>query len=173
MGEQARAIAEALFGISKKYPRVNTQGWDVGYGNSNDGRQLEYYPPNEAMNPHKGRPSIEIFNKGLQGDALQNAIFGDMLHHQPTIDPQFAALKQQFQSSFNPQQTEINKARYQQAIQSGETGSFDDWMNRSQVDAYIRGYLAPDAADEWRKQGAYTPEQMKILDSMKALLGQQ
>lgn len=173
MGDQARQIASALSGIQKKYPRVNTQGWKVGYGDSNDGRQLEFYPPNEAMNPHKGSPYIEIYNKGLQGDELQSAIFGDMLHYQPTVDPQFSSLKQQFQSSFNPHQTEMNKSRYQQAVQAGETGSFDDWMNRSQVDAYIRGYLAPDAADEWRKQGAYTPEQVKILENMNALLGQQ
>jgi hypothetical protein len=43
-------------------------------------------------------------------------------------------------------------------------------MDVSRTDAYLRGYLTPDANDEWRKQGVYTPEQTKILDEMKGYL---
>jgi hypothetical protein len=47
---------------------------------------------------------------------------------------------------------------------AGEQRPFDDWMQQSRGDAYIRGKLAPDANDDWRD--VYTPEQQKTLADM-------
>jgi hypothetical protein len=43
-------------------------------------------------------------------------------------------------------------------------------MDRSRVDAYIRGYLTPDERDEWRQQGTYTDDQKRLLDQMQQYL---
>lgn len=161
----------ALQQVIQKYPKLQGANWQVGYGKSNDpNQQLEFYPPDESRNPKPGNPYIEIFNKGLQGDALQSAIFGDMLHYAPTISPQFAQSRQQFQNSLTPQQIDFHKRRYSE---SGDPRPFDQWMNQSGLDAHIRGYLAPDSADEWRRGKAYTPEQIKILEAMKTYLSSQ
>lgn len=175
-GEQKPASPDAeLQQVLQQYPRLAGQPWQVGYGHTaTPGQQLEFYHPDEERNPKRGSPYIEIYNRGLQGNALKTAIFGDMLHHAPTFIPEFSNQRQQFQCSFTPEQADFNRRKYRELQNSGrEARPFDQWMDKSGLDAYIRGYLAPDAADEWRKAGVYTPEQIKILEGMKRSLGAQ
>lgn len=167
----ADELFDALASVQKKYPRLSGTKWDAGYGNSNDNRQIEFYPPDEAENPHRGSPYLEVYNKALKGPSLESALFGDMLHYQPVIDPEFSKMRTQFSASMTPQQNNFNQRRYAELKAQGkESRPFDQWMNKSQLDAYIRGYIAPDAADEWRKQKVYTPDQIKILNSLSQLL---
>lgn len=170
-------LKATLASIYQMYPSLSKYNYAVGYGKqpSFEGQKMEFYPPDEQMNPRRGSPYIEIYDQSLQGEDLKRGIFGDMLHHVSSVDPAFADQRQQFQNSFTPGQNQFNQKRYQQLQSSGqETRSYDEWMNHSWLDAYIRGYLAPDAADEWRKSGTYTPEQIGILSIMKNhLSGQQ
>lgn len=144
---------------------------------TNDGRQLEFYPPWEDDNPTPGKSHVQVFGNGLTGEALQSAIAGDMLHllggyHPDTgdvPDPKFRALKNEFAQSFTPHQHSTNLKAYEMDKASyGDVGNFDQWLDRSRTDAYIRGHLFPDKADNWR--GFYTPSQIKILERMRNYL---
>lgn len=137
-----------------------------------DGRQLEFYPPWESENPTPGKPHIQVYGD-LQGRELQHAVAGDMLHYLGSYhpetgeapDPKFRELKSQFAQTITPEQDAMNRRAYAMDQKAhGDVGSFDDWMERSRVDAYIRGYLFPDKEDNWRN--AYTDEQKNILNRM-------
>jgi hypothetical protein len=161
--------------ITKAYPALAPYDWsgvDSRAKGISNGRQLEFYPPEDPDNPTPGKPTIEVFNPELQGEALKQAILGDMLHHLPSVDPGWAALRQKFLQSLTPEQDKKNKEEY--AIdreQYGETAPYDQWMQMSRLDAYLRGYLTPDKNDNWSKpigkSPAYTPEQLQLLEQMR------
>ena len=131
-------------------------------------RSLEYYPPDEQMNPKPGKRTIELFNPALRGETLRSALAGDMLHGLPEVDSDFAKLRQHFKRSITQEQSQFDRSVYKQNREDHDT--FDSWMERSWVDAYIRGYLFPDTNDEWRNAGVYTDEQRSILEEMRAHL---
>lgn len=142
------------------------------------GGHLEFFPPHEAYNPNPGKVTVEVYNPDLTGPRLTDAVAGDMLHHLGgasldgrNVDPAFAGMKQQFMRSITPQQRAVDQREYEHARGEGEQRDFDTWMNQSRGDAYVRGYLFPDANDEWRKQGVYTPEQTQTLEKMRRHIG--
>ena len=55
-------------------------------------------------------------------------------------------------------------------VERGERRTFAEWFDRSRLDAYIRGALAPDKNAEWLKGGVYTPEQQRLLGRMNQYL---
>jgi hypothetical protein len=85
------------------------------------------------------------------------------------VDPQWLAMKNQLLAQRTPEAQAIDRRAYQQEEPNGRR-SFDDWMAQSRGDAYIRGYLTPDAADEWRQQGVYTPQMTQTLEMMQRYL---
>lgn len=158
--------------VYDRYPRLRALPVEVvdSRGRRPDIRGgLEYYPPDELYNPRPGRNTIELFNPALQGAALESALAGDMLHGLPSVDPVFAAQRAEFNRSITPEQEAFDRRAYADGRESHDT--FESWMDRSQLDAYIRGYLFPDHNDEWRKQGVYTERQKAILKNMGQLLG--
>ncbi len=171
--------AQTLKDIAKEWPTLgkHLDKFVVQYGKSDagDDRQLEFYPPWETDNPNPGRPTIEIYRTDLGKEGTKSAIAGDALHYLGAVDPatnkpvdeKFVALKQQLRDSLTPKQIALDQRVH---AEEGDGRSFEDWMNQSRTDAYIRGYLTPDKADEWRRQGTYTPDQTKILDAMRAHL---
>jgi hypothetical protein len=140
---------------------------DKRSGGMQDDRQLEWYPPNERDNPHPGTYTSEIFNPTITNRELPTAIAADALHGLKITDPQYAQMRQKFGATLTPRQHEIDQRAYAEA---GEQRPFNQWMEDSRLDAYLRGYMFPDKADEWRKGGMYTPEQQQELEQMRTYL---
>jgi hypothetical protein len=86
------------------------------------------------------------------------------------IDPTYFKLKQQLLNSRTPEQRRIDDRAYQRDLPyyKGEKPTKEDWMQFNRGDAYIRGYITPDADDNWREM--YTQEQRALLDIMKQYL---
>lgn len=142
-----------------------------------DGRQLEYYPPWEDMNPLPGKATVELYNTGESPEVTQNLIAGDMLHYMGAIDPRtgqpvdptYYNLKQQVLRSRTPDQRGIDDRAYQRDLPFyNNPPSQDDWMQFNRGDAYIRGKLTPDAQDNWRDM--YTPDQTRMLEKLRQYL---
>lgn len=138
-----------------KFPRLQQYGdlMTVIQGrpmSATDPRQLESYPPDESWNPVPGKFTTEIYNTAVPQDQQVNMVAGDMLHHLSRVDPQWDAMKRDV---LPPE-------------------LLDPKLYNSRADEYLMGYITPDAADEWRKGGAYNAEQKQKLDLMiKYLMG--
>ena len=147
---------------------------------TNDGRQLEYYPPWERDNPQPGKATVELYNTKESPEVMQNLVAGDMMHYMgsvdprnnQTVDPTFRALKTELLQNLTPQQLAVDREAYERdkRFYGENPPSFEDWMDFSRGDAYIRGYLTPDAHDEWRKRGGYTPKQKDILEKLRTYM---
>ena len=177
IGQQPRSIHHIpgmADNIISKYPRLGGPDWQVIHGDSRmnpEGGYLEFYPPEERWNPIPGKPTISVFDKTLTPSQTQRMVFGDMLHHLPSVDPEFRAMRDQFRGTITPEQDAIDRGAYQRGVERyGEDRPYDKWMDVSRLDAYLRGHLAPDDNNEWA--GSYTPKQLEILGNMKDLLWQ-
>lgn len=159
--------------IAEEYPALAPHKFEIVDSRgkpSKWGGGIEFYPPGERENPRPGQPTIEVFDRNLKGPMLDRAIFGDMLHHMPAVDPEFSRMRDDFGASMRPEQLQVDERHYRDARARGEGRSFPDWHRQSQLDAYVRGYLAPDERDEWRQGGAYTTDQLNILEGMRGHL---
>lgn len=164
--------------VQQQYPALSPYLGNASVqwgGPQSDGRQLEFYPPWERDNPNPGRTTLELYKPQMQGNALVKAIGGDMLHHlggiDPNgnpVDPQWLAMKRALVGSLTPDQLAVDKNAHLQAQMQGDPRSFDDWMQSSRADAYIRGKLTPDAADQWKD--VYNPQQNALLAGMRQYL---
>lgn len=135
---------------------------------------VEFFGPNEPDNPTPGIPTIAILDKerfegGFGEGGRKAAILGEKLHFLPEVDDTFAGMRREFERSLTKEQIDFEEQFYQKLVDSGkEDRSFEDWFEISRLDAYIRGFVAPDKKDEWRKQGVYTAKQKKLLSKIKA-----
>lgn len=168
--------------IAREYPRLAPVLKEAivrrsdRHANAGPGH-LEFFPAWEQHNPYPGKVAIEVYDKELQGEWLKSAVAGDMLHHfggtdekgQPN-DPHFFDLKQAFFKTITPDQLAIDERAYKRAKAFGDHRSFEEWMDASRIDAYIRGYLFPDKNDEWRKSDTYSEKQKEILEQMRSYL---
>jgi hypothetical protein len=160
-------LAEELEAVYQQYPALREGKFQARRAEGEG--QLEFFPPDEAFNPMPGVPLIEVYNPEFEGEALQKALFGDALHYMHRVNPKFNELREAFRSSLTPQQKEASHRRHDWYAQNwGEERSYDQWFDVSDLDAHIRGYLAPDERDEWRD--IYTDKQKFILEAMKAEL---
>jgi hypothetical protein len=114
-----------------------------------DDRQLETYAPDESWSPMPGKAVTELYNSAVPPDQQATLIAGDFLHHLADVDPKWAAMK----AAVVPASMQKDPQTY-----------------RSRGDEFLMGYLTPDAADDWRKSGAYSPDQIKKLDRMAVYL---
>lgn len=163
-------LASTLQGVYQQYPRLQQYGFQAARVDKPDARgQLEFFPPDELYNPRPGVPFIEVYNPNLQGADLQRAVFGDALHYLPHVDKNFAKMRDDFVNTITPEQSVVDRSAYNRArSEHGETRPYDRWFDLNRKDAYIRGYLAPDAANEWAN--VYTDQQRSMLDAMRAYL---
>ena len=85
-------------------------------------------------------------------------------HYLLQTDPKMKAYYQQFVQSLSPDQHGILKDQYTHAVQNeGEDRPYAQWREKTGLPAYFRGY----AFDQWpNSQSMYTPEQLKMFDSM-------
>lgn len=172
-------FSPAINRIGQTYPalRQHLGNVVVQRGTASDGRQLEFYPPWEDDNPNPGKITLELYNKGLKGNDLHEAIAGDLLHHLGSIDPRtnqpvdpaWMDMKQKLIQSRGLSHNIMDAAAYHR---ESDPGSYDDWMQRSRADAYIRGGLFPAQNPDWQKpgRGAFTPEMHGIFDQMRSYL---
>lgn len=164
----SNSILESVFG---KYPKLKGLGFEIIDSRdkkSPHGGKLEFYHPRESRSPNPGKPTIELF-EGVRGENLPVAVFGDMLHYLPEVMPEFSQKRQDFEKTITEDQRAVDRKAYERAVlEHGESRSFEDWFELNRLDAYIRGFLAPDKANEWKN--VYTPEQTQILNEMKALV---
>ena len=161
-----------LAAVAQKFPRLKPylSMVDITQGKTRQGdpRGLEFYPPWESENPHPGRITLELY-RNFTPEQMTGALGGDLLHYlgggnpqsnQP-IDPRYRQLKQAVLSARTPQQDALDHRMYSQEVKRGEGRSFQDWLWQSRGDAYIRGWITPDEADEWRQHGFYRDPKMK------------
>lgn len=171
--------------ISKSYPALQpyVKNLSIQRGTASgpdDDRQLEFYQPWESENPNPGKITTELYNPSLQGQDLQEAVAGDMLHHLGATDPttnqpvnsDWMGLKQQMIGAMGPDQKSMDQGAYQQEKlnPSYQTGSYDDWMQNNRADAYIRGALFPNQNPEWQEEGVYTPAMKEVAKKMQKYL---
>jgi hypothetical protein len=165
----ADELDQARRNVLERFPLLNGHDWSIVDSRStkpDDERQLEFYSPDEPDSPTPGRPTLEIFNPNLRGEALEHAIYGDMLHHLPTVDRTWSAMRDKLRQSLTPDQQAMDRRAYERDQRTyGEDRPYDEWHNASRLDAYIRGRLSPDANDDWRD--VYTPDQHNLLNQME------
>ncbi len=134
---------------------------------------LEYWPKDETgvpgyEHPAPGKTVLEIYDPALMKDPklLKEAIYGDLMHGMRN-DPEFAKMRDEFKKNYTSQELKrMTSSSYAGGDASG--GVTKDATH----DAYIRGYLNPDSADEWRGAHAatgntYSPKQLQILEQMR------
>ena len=182
--EQARSDA-LLASVYERAPRMRQYGFKTkdsrdkyavlpGGEESRHGR-LEFYAPDETGppggnhgNPYPGHPTVELFKPLTDyNEDVTQSILGDMLHHLPAVDPEFAAFRQEFRSTLTDEQKEVDKRAYDRAVtQFGENRPFERWFEMNRLDGYIRGLLYPDRANEWAN--VYTKDQRRLGETIRA-----
>lgn len=169
-------IDTAIKNIYTNYPRVRNWGIDIKdmRGSSGKHGKAEMFFTDDPGHPDNPNPyfgknnTIELY-ANVSGRELENLILGDMLHLAPRVSPKFRELKAKFTATRTPAQKRMDERAYQRSVKEyGEMRPFEQWMQHTRDDAYIRGYLTPDRDDEWK--GIYTPEQKKLLEQMRQLL---
>jgi hypothetical protein len=178
-----QAMDPRLSEVQKQFPRLapylNNVMIQQGKKAAGDDRGLEFYPPWESKNPNPGKITLELYDK-MEGPTLTTALGGDLLHYlggtdpktNKPIDPQYYSMKQAVLNARTPQQQAMDQREYQNAVKNeGEKRPFEQWLQQSRIDAYIRGYVTPELGgkypDEWRKQGQYNNPAM--LQAVQAI----
>lgn len=165
MNEYERALLNTI----SRYPGLSSQSWGIVNRPNGGQGQLEFRHPEEPVNPYPGIPTIEVYNQNLKGSGLEKAIFGDMLHYVPEINPEFRRLQEDFVNKRSIRDYNMDLRAYQRDVkQRGEKRPYKKWWDLSRKDAWVRGLLAPDKDDNWAN--AYSPEQRKIGEQMLGLL---
>lgn len=180
-GGDEPALDRVVQNVAKRYPTLAPYLSDarVQWGDPEEfkknGGHLEFFPPWEQYNPNPGKVTLELYDRDMKGRALEDAIAGDMLHHLGSVDPNgreidpaWRYMRDKVIAGRSPEAVEMDKRAYAEAMKNGEQRPFDQWMDQSRADAYVRGYITPDAADNWKD--AYTPQQRATLEAMKAHL---
>jgi hypothetical protein len=157
----------------KDYPRLKQYNFEAAFSpgaeRNEAGGGLEFFHPEDDMNPRKGSPYIEVYNENLGGQELADALFGDALHLLPDVDPEFSDMREEYWGSRTDDQKAIDQRAYERGQREyGESRPFDKWADMSRKDAHLRGYLAPDQRNEWA--GSYSPDQVAILNRMRDYL---
>jgi hypothetical protein len=170
---------------------------DIRMGNVRGPGFAETFPPGETGPPNKPAPGnkdnlrIEM-RKGRFGDieAKKDLLIGELLHQVGGIkedgspfNPKFTKLKRTLIGSLTPEQEAEERFFYNQAVQSGQTGSnfdsFESYMMTTRGDAIIRGDIVPSGLTHPKEQAAYmrrdgtgflSKEQVGIMDKIRGLL---
>jgi len=171
-------VERSLQNIYKEYPNLQAWGMEVldsraigrDHPRNVGGGYLEFYHPEESRSPNPGVPTIELFDPEVTGATLQNYLFGDMLHYAPDKIPEFAKLRGEFRETITEEQDKVNRGAYKRYVDEGiENRDYDEWFDRSRLDAFIRGYIT----EQWTKgedQMPYSDEQVRLLEKMKETL---
>ena len=163
----------------EKYPIL--QQYEFNYAYKPEGVEppggMEFYPPEETDRPKQfplGKPGVAVFDYRTTPED----IYGDIAtHYLVKKDPKLIEMYNQFKSGMGPQSQEFLRELYREATDpnSGlrgqvETRPYEQWLDVSGMDQYLRGYLANQFnPNDFSK--VYTPQQLQVLQQMKQYLG--
>lgn len=148
--------------------------------NTNYGRERfsEFYFPGDAGGPNednlanpgnKNKAVLEIYNQDFANNPqLRKELTTGELLHGMAKDPYYAQLRNQFAQNFSPDANYKNQYVYNQWKAPGET--FDQTMNRTIIDSYLRAGILPHDANSEEWTSVYTPQQQQILGQIKQYL---
>ena len=164
---------QAKYPAFKNIPAKITSGPGNGY--------LEYYSPKEGRNPNPGKVTLEMrpLSSSVDEPFLQSLIAGDLTHYLGDMDeagkpydPKFYELKQQFGKTLTPDQHAISKQQFADYKQNGDINpdmTYEEFLNHSSIDMWMRGYLFPDPDNEFKQpgKGEYTLKQIQLLQKAR------
>jgi len=141
-----------------------------------DDRMLEFWPPTEEGDQQFPRPKgLPMGQPGLQiisPDTSPNDVAADVVsHYLVNTDPTLKAEYQKFSDSFNTPdgQRRLHEDYKYDYDNSGERRPFDQWAKTTRIPDYLRGYTFK----QWPEKAyphMYTPDQIQIMDQIKAYL---
>lgn len=141
-----------------------------------DSRMLEFWAPGEPGDKQYPRPpGLPLSNIGVQiisPDTKPSDVAADVVsHYLVNTDPTLKKEYQQFSQSFNTpaEQKRLHEDYRWDQQHTGEDRPFDQWAAQTRIPAYLRGYVF----GQWPAKSyshMYTPDQIKILDALKAQL---
>lgn len=173
-------INAAMQSVQSKYPIF--KNIPMAVTRASGPYESETYMPWDEENPQKGKLHVQLRSQGVQaqtGQQLHDTIASEGLHYlgakQPDgqpVNPQWYALKQQFQQALTPRDVELAKQRWQEEQKNGEKRPFQQFMDQSYLDMFFRGYLFPqNQGPEWvARQGKWPPQQAQIMEKARALM---
>ena len=138
---------------------------------------LETFPPGEGGDPDEPRPSQFPMDKyGIQvykADTQPVNVLGDaVVHMMRYTDPTIKKYYSDFEQSLTPEQEAILHRQYQHHVQyNGEKRPYQEWYEKSGLTQLFGGY-AFGGTKKW-PESYYTPEQLKMFDSMMQYLQSQ
>jgi hypothetical protein len=150
----------ALARIQEQYPMFSDiEVRDLRDQGIQNGRKLEF---TEAYDDRYDNPFIEIFDPALKGKELEQALIGEFLHEAPRRNEEYAIMRSNLNEIKTPKQLQDDVDRYNYAVENyGEDRPFDQWLEVSGLDAFIRGH----AVGQWPKD-YYTDMQKEFIDAM-------
>jgi len=144
--------------------------------NTQTGNMLEAWPPDETGDPSYPRPKeFPMGQYGIQNfspETTPNDVAGDVVSHfLVNSDPALKPLYEQFTKTFDtPEGQDRLRQDYSYARQNeGERRPMKDWAQADRIPAYLRGRVFKQFPEK-AQTGAYTPDQIQILDQIQALI---
>ena len=165
------------------YPKLKNV--DIGYKESMGARKdayLEFWPEGETGGDYK-RPKefdmkkigVEVYKPETQPKDIAGDVFS---HHMMWTEPDAIKLRKEFENSLSPsdmkymkQQHARDMAELKKENPKAKLMKFDEWYKLNGLPSYVRGYTFNQWSPE-EIQGAYTPEQISILDKMKRYMAE-
>lgn len=140
------------------------------------GNMLEAWPPDETGDPSYPRPKeFPMGQYGIQNfsrETTPNDVAGDVVSHfLVNSDPSLKPLYEQFTKTFDtPEGQDRLRQDYSYArANEGERRTMKDWAQADRIPAYLRGRVFGQFPER-AQTAAYTPDQIQILDQIKAYL---
>lgn len=162
---------------SQQYPILKKLGiqFKSSIGQGKSGNLLEFWKPGEPGDKSSPRPGdIPLKSPGVEvfSDKVRPIdILGDVVsHHLMETDPKIKKTYDVFEKSLTPRQESVLQHQYEYAQQNqDEKRPFDEWRKETGLPAMFRGYAFQQWPDEFN-QKVYTPEQIKLFDTMMQYL---
>lgn len=135
--------------VQKKFPVIAEYGIETRMGDPSGGHGggLEFFPPDETMNPSPGTPLIEVY-EDIPEDKLEKILVLEALHYGSIIDPNYQEFRGRFERSMTPKQKEMSHRRFERFSNPRpgdpwenhpETRGFRQWFEISELDQLIGG----------------------------------
>jgi len=183
----ADPYAPMIQAMHRDYPLIANIPFSVSKGTGP--YQSEVFMPWDRANPTPDQFHIELRHfldePQTQGD-IRGLLTGEMMHYLGTVDPrtgqpvspQWYALKQKVIDQLSPNDLANAQRNWSEAVKSaGETRSFHDWMEQSNIDQFIGGTMFPPSNPRWaewqeraRNMPRYNPQQWATIERMRQLL---
>jgi hypothetical protein len=170
---------QVLQGIRAKYPPLQRHPFSIiNAAQDNPEAYSEFYPAWEEENPQPGQHTIEAYSKLQNSPHQEDLITGEMLHllggetpQGAPVDPEYQKMKQSFIGAFSPEQLAEEHQQHQDPnrAQWVQGRPFNQYMDQSRGDAYIRAGLFPKANPNWGPD-SFNPQQQVILNNIKKYL---